>query len=64
MDPKPPSEFEKAGGDDLPLHVEFVEFLRYNKKWWLWPLVIMLALMGLLIMLSQTSLAPFIYTLF
>lgn len=64
MDTKPKSDFEHAAGEDLPLHVEFVQFLHENQKWWLLPLVIVLALMGVLIVLSQTALAPFIYTLF
>ena len=44
---------------------EFWEFLQYNKKYWLLPIVIVLVLAGLLIVLAQGSaVAPFIYTLF
>ncbi len=44
---------------------EFWEFLRYNKKYWLLPIVTVLVLAGLLIVLAQGSaVAPFIYTLF
>ncbi|MDP6373745.1 MAG: DUF5989 family protein [Vicinamibacterales bacterium] len=44
---------------------EFWEFLRFNKKYWLLPIVIVLVLAGLLIVLAQGSaVAPFIYTLF
>jgi hypothetical protein len=43
---------------------EFIEFLKTNKKWWLAPILIVMLLMGLLIMLSGSSVAPFIYTLF
>ncbi len=43
---------------------EFWEWLRYNKKWWLTPVVLMLLLVGLLVFLSSTAVAPFIYTLF
>ena len=43
---------------------EFWDFLRHNKKWWLAPIVIILALFGLLIVLAGTGAAPFIYTLF
>ena len=39
-------------------------FLRDNKKWWLVPILIVLLLFGLLILLSGTGMAPFIYTLF
>jgi len=39
-------------------------FLRENKKWWLLPILVVLMLFGLLILLSGTGLAPFIYTLF
>jgi hypothetical protein len=44
---------------------EFWKFLRVRKKFWLLPMVIMLALFGGLIVLAQGSaVAPFIYTLF
>ena len=44
---------------------EFSSFLRDRKKYWLLPIIIVLALFGTLIVLSQGSaLAPFIYTIF
>jgi hypothetical protein len=44
---------------------ELWAFLRARKKFWLWPIFIMMALLGLLIVLAQGSaVAPFIYTLF
>lgn len=43
---------------------EFVSFLRHNKKWWLAPVIIVLLLLGALVVLSGTGIAPFIYTLF
>lgn len=39
-------------------------FLKTNKKWWLIPIVVVFLIAGLLILLSSTGLAPFIYTLF
>jgi hypothetical protein len=40
-------------------------FLRQEKKYWLLPIVVVFVLLGLLIVLSQSSaVAPFIYTLF
>ena len=40
-------------------------FLRQRKKFWLLPLLLVMALLGLLIVLAQGSaVAPFIYTLF
>ena len=45
--------------------LEFLEFLRQEKKYWLVPIVIVFVLFGLLIVFSQSSaVAPFIYTLF
>ena len=45
--------------------VEFLQFLKYRKKWWLIPIVVLLVLLGALLVLSEGSvLAPFIYTLF
>ena len=44
---------------------EFYEFLKIRKKYWLLPIIIILALFGGLIVLSQGSaVAPFIYTIF
>ncbi|MBN2376418.1 MAG: hypothetical protein JXD22_08455 [Sedimentisphaerales bacterium] len=43
---------------------EFWEFLKHNKKWWLLPIIITLLLLGLIILLGGTALAPFIYPLF
>jgi|TARA_B100001059_G_scaffold210385_1_gene223989 hypothetical protein len=44
---------------------EFWEFLKIRKKYWLLPIIIVLAIFGGLIVLTQGSaVAPFIYTLF
>ena len=43
---------------------ELCAWLLHNKKWWLIPIVIGLLLVGLLVILSSTAVAPFIYTLF
>ena len=44
---------------------ELWAFLRARKKYWLWPIFIMMILLGGLIVLAQGSaIAPFIYTLF
>jgi hypothetical protein len=40
-------------------------FLLTRKKFWLWPIFVMMAVLGVLIVLAQGSaVAPFIYTLF
>jgi drug/metabolite transporter superfamily protein YnfA len=66
MKTQKPGEFEKAaasqaGGSFLG---EFWGFLKTNKKWWLLPILILFLVFALLILLSSTGLAPFIYTLF
>lgn len=44
---------------------ELGEFFWQQKKFWLAPIVLILALFGLLLVFAQTSVvAPFIYTLF
>jgi len=44
---------------------EFLQFLRQEKKWWLAPILIILALMGIFIVLTESSaLLPAIYALF
>jgi hypothetical protein len=64
--PKPTNEFEKAAAEyqGESLLSEFWAFLKQNKKWWLLPIVITMLLLGVLIFLSSTAAAPFIYTLF
>ena len=64
--PRAPSDFEKAAADaqSESLASEFWDFLAQNKKWWLAPIVIVMLLLGVLIFLSSTAAAPFIYTLF
>ncbi len=45
--------------------IEFFNFLKIRKKYWLLPIIIVLLLFGGLIVLSQGSaVAPFIYTIF
>ena len=45
--------------------IEFFQFLKERKKYWLFPIIIVLVLFGALIVLSQGSaIAPFIYTIF
>ena len=44
---------------------ELLSFMRARKKFWMIPILIMMALFGALIVLSQGSVvAPFIYALF
>ena len=44
---------------------EFWEFLKIRKKYWLFPTIIILVIMGGLIIVSQGSaISPFIYTIF
>ncbi len=45
--------------------LEFYEFLKERKKFWLLPIVMVIVLLGALIVFTQTSaIAPFIYTMF
>ena len=44
---------------------ELWNFMRVRKKFWLLPILLMMALFGGLIVISQGSaVAPFVYTLF
>ena len=49
----------------MSLLKELWAFMRARKKYWLWPIFVVMALLGVLIVLAQGSaVAPFIYTLF
>lgn len=44
---------------------EMWSFLKARKKWWLLPMLLMMALLGGLLVLGEgTAIAPFIYTVF
>ena len=65
MQEQPPkNDFDQTARAAPPPSIlaEFWEFLRHNKKWWLLPIVLVLLVFGLLIFLSGTGAAPFIYT--
>lgn len=62
-----PEAFEKAAQSRPPgLWRELWTLLRTNKKWWLLPIIIALATVGLLIALAAAmpAAAPFIYSFF
>ena len=49
----------------LSLVKELWRFMRTRKKYWLWPIIVVMVLLGGLVVLTQGSaVAPFIYTLF
>ncbi len=66
MSSKPVNEFEQAAvrQERVGIVREFGYFLLHRKKWWLLPILLILLMGGVLIALSGTAVAPFIYTLF
>lgn len=65
---KPPAnknEFAEHGQQrQLSLAREFWLFITENKKWWMIPIVLVFALVGVVVALSSTGALPFIYTIF
>ena len=44
---------------------ELIRFMLVRKKFWLWPIIALLLVLGGLLLLGQGSaIAPFIYTIF
>jgi hypothetical protein len=59
------SEFEsEASRKRVGVVSEFWHFLKYNKKWWLVPVLLILFALGLLVFLGGSAAGPFIYTFF
>jgi len=58
--------FEQAASHHVQNGIlsELWDFVRHNRKWWLIPIIVSLLGFGVLIVLSSTGIAPFIYTLF
>lgn len=63
--PEALSDFERElqDAESPSFFGELWEFLQENKKWWLLPILMILLLFGVLVILSGTGAAPFIYTL-
>jgi hypothetical protein len=60
----PKNEFEEASQEKPVGFVrEFLQFLSENKKWWLLPIIVVLALCCSLLAIA-TAIAPYIYTLY
>jgi len=58
------SKFEKVEAKNASLVAEMIGFLGKNKKWWLLPIMGTFLIIGVLVLLSTTAAAPFIYTFF
>jgi hypothetical protein len=55
----------EAEGERTGLLAEFWDFLKHNKKWWLLPMLVVIALLAAFILLAgHPGTAPFIYPLF
>ena len=55
---------ELAEGREAGIVREYLDFLIHTRKWWLLPIVVLLALAAGLVVLAGTGAAPFIYALF
>jgi hypothetical protein len=61
----PRDEFESLAQQPAPgILRDFVDFLRTNKRWWLTPLLIIMIILSVMIMITNTAVGPFIYVLF
>jgi hypothetical protein len=62
---KPESDFERgARARPHTFLGELWGFVSHNKKWWMLPIIVVLLLMGVMVLLGGTGVAPFIYALF
>lgn len=53
-----------GAGENVGLVRELAELILHNKKWWLVPVIVVLLVIGLLVVLGSTALAPYLYPLF
>ena len=63
-DPQPPKFTDVEPVPEKGALAEFWSLLMHNKKYWMLPIIVLLLVFGLLVILSGSSAAPFIYTLF
>jgi len=58
-------KFEDLAGKSQPSFVREVwDLVSSDRRWWLAPIMIAIVLLGALVLLTGTGVAPFIYTLF
>ena len=62
--PTPEEVTEEAQRSHGGILTEIWSYLRYNKKWWLTPIILILLVVGVAVVVSGGALAPLIYTLF
>lgn len=55
---------EEAESKPLGAMAELLQFALRSKKWWLLPILALLALTSLLVVLGSSGVAPFVYSLF
>ena len=55
---------DQASQQSVGIVREFWDFLRYNKKWWLLPIVTLLLGVGILVAVGGTAAGPWLYALF
>ena len=63
--PKKSEDFsDLAEGRQPGFLAEYWDFLIHNGKWWLFPVVLVLLVVGALVLVGGSAAAPFLYTLF
>ena len=59
----PKDEFlQAANQEERGLVAEFVAFMAENKVWWMAPILIVFLLLGVLLVLGATGVAPVLYS--
>ena len=65
VSPSAEGQFQKQADEaQVGLVREFIDFLRYNKAWWLTPIIIVLLMVGSLMYLAAVGGGAFIYSIF
>lgn len=64
-DPQTDETFRSRAQSAQPgLLSELAEFMVHNKRWWLVPMIVVLLVLGLMIVVTNTAIVPGIYMLF
>jgi hypothetical protein len=60
-----PNDFERAAStQSTSAWRDWLDYVKRSGKWWLVPVLLVLALLTALVFLAATPAGPFIYTLF